>query len=106
MYGNKNGARKGQPYMITEFGGILWDVDGKGSAWGYGAAPTTEEEFLTRFEMMVRTLLGNPDCTGFCYTQLYDIEQEKNGLYTYARVPKFDAKRIRAAVSAKAAIEK
>ena len=106
MYGNKNGARKGQPYMITEFGGILWDVDGKGSAWGYGAAPTTEEEFLTRFEMMVRTLLGNPDCTGFCYTQLYDIEQEKNGLYTYARVPKFDAKRIHAAVSAKAAIEK
>ncbi|MBO5269620.1 MAG: beta-galactosidase [Clostridia bacterium] len=105
MYGDFNGARRGQPYMVTEFGGILWDVDGGSSAWGYGSAPQTEEEFLTRFEMMVRTLLGNPDCTGFCYTQLYDVEQEKNGLHTYSRVPKFDPKYIRAIVSAKAAVE-
>ena len=27
---------------------------------------------------------------GFCYTQLYDIEQEQNGLYTYDREKKFD----------------
>ena len=105
MYGDFNGARRGQPYMVTEFGGILWDVDGGSSAWGYGSAPQTEEEFLTRFEALVRTLLGNPDCTGFCYTQLYDVEQEKNGLHTYGRVPKFDPKRIRAIVSAKATIE-
>ncbi len=26
---------------------------------------------------------------GFCYTQLYDIEQEQNGLYTYERKKKF-----------------
>ena len=26
----------------------------------------------------------------FCYTQLYDVEQEQNGLYTYEREKKFD----------------
>jgi len=31
----------------------------------------------------------------FCYTQLYDIEQETNGLYTYARRPKLDPEAIR-----------
>ncbi|MBQ8357552.1 MAG: beta-galactosidase [Clostridia bacterium] len=106
MYGNDNGTYRGQPYMITEFGGIRWEIDGDGSnAWGYGAAPATEQEFLTRFEGMVSTLLGNPDCTGFCYTQLYDVEQEKNGLYTFDRVAKFDPAYIKAIVSAKAAVE-
>jgi hypothetical protein len=26
----------------------------------------------------------------FCYTQLTDVEQEVNGLYTYDRKPKFN----------------
>lgn len=106
MYGSINGVYRGQPYMVTEFGGIRWEIDGDGSnAWGYGQAPTTEQEFLARFDTMVSTLLQNPDCTGFCYTQLYDVEQEKNGLYTYDRVPKFDPERIRATVAARAAVE-
>ena len=43
---------------------------------------------------------------GFCYTQLYDVEQEVNGLYTYAREKKFaDYSRIIAANRKKAAIE-
>lgn len=32
---------------------------------------------------------------GFCYTQLTDVEQEKNGIYYYDRTPKFDMKRIK-----------
>ncbi len=46
---------------------------------------------------------------GFCYTQLYDIEQEQNGLYTYDRTKKFDEEiydRIRAVNTKLAAIEK
>lgn len=97
--------RKNEPYMVTEFGGILWDREGGGS-WGYGDAPRSEEEFLSRFSMMVETLLANPDCTGFCYTQLYDVEQERNGLYTYDRKAKFDPAVIRAVVGKKAAVEK
>ena len=43
---------------------------------------------------------------GFCFTQLYDVEQEKNGLYTYSRAPKFDMSVIREINSRTAAIEK
>ena len=42
---------------------------------------------------------------GFCYTQLYDIEQEQNGLYTYDRRPKLNPEAVKAAVGRKAAIE-
>ncbi len=35
-------------------------------------------------------LLDNEKIFHLCYTQLYDIEQEQNGLYTYERKPKFD----------------
>ena len=40
---------------------------------------------------------------GFCYTQLYDIEQEQNGLYTYDREPKFDMTVFHGINSARAA---
>ena len=40
-----------------------------------------------------------------CYTQLTDVEQETNGLYTYARQPKFDPAVIRAINETRAAIE-
>lgn len=42
----------------------------------------------------------------FCYTQLTDVEQEVNGLYTYERTPKFEPKVIAEITSQKAAIEK
>jgi hypothetical protein len=32
--------------------------------------------------------------TGFCYTQLTDVEQEQNGIYRYDRSAKFDMKRV------------
>ena len=43
-----------------------------------------------------------------CYTQLYDVEQETNGLYYYDRSPKMtdgQRARLRAALCAPAAIE-
>ena len=42
---------------------------------------------------------------GFCYTQLYDVEQEVNGLYTYDRKPKMDMEIFRKINTRKAAIE-
>ena len=43
---------------------------------------------------------------GFCYTQLTDVEQEQNGLFTYVgREPKFDMSIISAINKRKAAIE-
>ena len=54
---------------------------------------------------LVDALLDNPQICGFCYTQLTDIEQEQNGLYTYDRVAKFEPEIIAPIVSRKAAIE-
>ncbi len=42
---------------------------------------------------------------GFCYTQLYDLEQEVNGLYTYGRQAKFDPQAIAEINRQPAAIE-
>lgn len=81
---------KGTPVFLSEYGGIKWDVSGAESAWGYGDAPKTEEEFIARYKGLTEVLLSNPYMMGFCFTQLYDVEQEVNGLYTYERKPKFD----------------
>lgn len=99
------------PFFMSEFGGIKWipESERKGAAensWGYGNAPETEEEFFARYEGLVSALLEAPNIMGFCYTQLYDVEQEVNGLYTYSREKKFDDySRIIAANTKKAAIE-
>lgn len=94
------------PRFISEYGGIKWDVNsGLGNAWGYGNAPKTEEEFLERFKGLAEALLFNPFITGLCYTQLTDVEQECNGLYTYDRKAKFDPAYFHAVLTQKAAIE-
>jgi len=81
----------GQPYFVSEYGGIWWNPGQKDEkAWGYGARPKTEEEFLERYRKLTEALLFNPAVAGFCYTQLYDIEQEVNGLYAFDRKPKFN----------------
>ncbi|MBR7112738.1 MAG: beta-galactosidase [Clostridia bacterium] len=97
---------KKQPLFVSEYGGIKWDVNsGNADAWGYGNAPRTEEEFIERYRGLTNTLLDNPSMFGFCYTQLYDTEQEVNGLYTYDRKPKFDMEIFREINIRKAAIE-
>ncbi len=91
---------KDMALYLSEFGGIRWDVDGVEGGWGYGDGPKTEAEFLERFESLVSALINCPYVCGFCYTQLYDIEQEVNGLYTYERKPKFDMSKIKAIICA------
>ena len=96
---------KGEPVFISEYGGIKWDADGGIESWGYGDAPKTPEEFIERYNGLTNALLNNEKMFGFCYTQLYDVEQEKNGLYTYHRIPKFDMNIFKAINTQKAAIE-
>ena len=99
----------GLPVFISEYGGIKWDVTREGQNqernWGYGKGPQSLEEYLERYKRLTDTLLDNPRMFGFCYTQLYDVEQDVNGLYTSDRVPKFDMEVIREINSRKAAIE-
>ncbi len=91
------------PVFISEYGGIGWNPDGEG--WGYGDGPKTEEELIARYKGLTDALLDNPEHMGFCYTQLTDVEQERNGLYYYDRRPKFDTEIFRKINSRKAAIE-
>lgn len=106
MFGGDNRQfYKGEPVFISEYGGIKWDADGGMESWGYGNEPKSKEEFIERYKGLTTALLENGRMFGFCYTQLYDVEQEKNGLYTYDRVPKFDMKIFRKINMAKAAIE-
>ena len=51
-------------------------------------------------------LLDHPHIMGLCYTQLTDVEQEQNGLYTYDRQPKVNLAIIHDIMSRQAAIEK
>jgi len=94
------------PTFMSEYGGIKWDVNSNlSNAWGYGDAPKTEEEFKERFKGLTEALLENKFITGLCYTQLTDVEQETNGLYTYDRKPKFDPEFFKSILSQKAACE-
>ena len=80
-----------KPMFVSEYGGIKWNPQGDvEKAWGYGDGPAIEEAFIERYRGLTEALLSNPNMFGFCYTQLYDVEQETNGLYTYSREPKFD----------------
>lgn len=92
----------GQPFCISEYGGIKWSDE---EGWGYGNAPKTAQEFLERFKGLADALLDNPKVFGFCYTQLTDVEQEQNGLYTYERKAKFNPDTIKGFLTRTAAIE-
>lgn len=103
---------QGQPYVVDEYGGTWW-VEGSGvegadrsAGWGYGNRPESIEEVYARIQKLTAVLTQHPHIAGFTYTQLTDIEQEQNGIYTYDRSPKFDADRLRRAFGAPAAIEK
>jgi hypothetical protein len=97
----------GQPYFVSEFGGIWWNPNAKPGedSWGYGNRPQSLDEFYARFEGLCNTLLDNPMMFGYCYTQLTDVYQEQNGIYTFDRQPKFDLAKIKQAQTRTAAYE-
>src|SRR5262249_32653003 len=100
---------RGQPYWVSEYGGIWWNpgqADSK--SWGYGGEsgrPKSPEEFAARYRGLTTALLKHPRMAAFCYTQLTDVEQEVNGLYTYDRKAKFDPAVIKEINEQKAAVE-
>ena len=104
----------GTPYVVDEYGGTWWDANAteteqgadRKSSWGYGARPTDIEEVYHRIEKLTQTLTNHPNIAGYCYTQLTDVEQEQNGIYTYDRHEKFDTKRLKKYFGAPSAIER
>ncbi len=90
----------GQPVMLTEIGGFLikpfwlpkeqWDV----LYATYGSVDDTDE-LLAKIEDLMGAIASLPFISGFCYTQLTDVEQEINGLTTYDRKPKVPIERMK-----------
>jgi beta-galactosidase/beta-glucuronidase len=102
----------GQPYFVSEFGGIWWNPDAlavagtdQAESWGYGQRVRDEQEFHERFAGLTEVLLGDPLMFGYCYTQLTDVFQEQNGVYRFDRSDKLDVDRVRAAQLRPAASE-
>jgi beta-galactosidase/beta-glucuronidase len=102
----------GQPYFCSEFGGIWWDPESdtasgsdRQQSWGYGQRPADEKEFIERFDGLVSVLLVNPSMFGYCYTQLTDTFQERNGVYRFDRSQKVDIARVREIQTRRAAYE-
>ncbi|MBQ8653498.1 MAG: glycoside hydrolase family 2 [Clostridia bacterium] len=92
----------GRPLFLSECGGYARAVEGhrfkEDGKYGYGTAGTEEaltERIVQLYREMVLPSIDNGLC-GVVYTQLSDVEEEINGLYTYDRqVCKVDRARIR-----------
>jgi len=91
---------RGEPVMVSEFGGISYKIDGA-DGWGYSAAQDPQD-FLRRLADVVQPILSAKEIQGFCYTQLTDVEQEVNGLLTFDRKPKLPPDVIRQVMEGKA----
>lgn len=84
---------EGQPIIFTEFGGTAYVRDTDGNAWGYGQGVKNDEEFLERFGSLIDAI-KRMNISGYCYTQITDVEQEVNGLLTVDRKPKVPVEEI------------
>ncbi len=89
---------RGQPVMITEFGGLSY-APAAGERWFGYATVTSAEEFLEHFESLVTAITDLTEVAGFCYTQLTDTVQETNGLLTEDRRPKLPLEELRRIIS-------
>jgi hypothetical protein len=78
------------PAMLTEFGGIALS---QGDGWGYSRAQSSEA-FLEHYTALLEAVHLSESLAGFCYTQLTDTFQEKNGLLYANRSPKADLSRL------------
>lgn len=75
-----------QPVIMSEYGGIALKSE---EGWGYGDQVKNENEFLERFILLTNAVKNTPYITGYCYTQLTDVQQEINGLVDENRNGKF-----------------
>uniref|UniRef100_UPI0040561032 glycoside hydrolase family 2 protein n=1 Tax=Agathobacter sp. TaxID=2021311 RepID=UPI0040561032 len=82
---------KERPMFLSECGGFSYPVQGHvfnpEKTYGYGACKSEEEltdRIIAMYEAMVLPGIKGGVC-GCVYTQLSDVEDEINGLYTYDR---------------------
>jgi beta-galactosidase/beta-glucuronidase len=85
---------RGQPIVLTEFGGIAYDVGAvQEGTWGYSRAES-QEAFLDHYRRLLEVANTTLLFSGFCYTQFADTFQETNGLLNADRTPKVALEKI------------
>lgn len=78
---------RGKPILVDEFGGTSFNrTDIK--TWGYGNNVNNKEEYILRLTKLFNALKEDIRLSGYCYTQLSDVRQEVNGIYTMDRKEK------------------
>src|SRR5450830_1338638 len=116
---------RGQPIVLTEFGGIAFadnavvsdggvsdgggaaadadvstgadgDADTTPATWGYSTVDSPES-FLKLYRGLLEVVNSTFMFSGFCYTQFADTFQEANGLLRADRTPKIPLEQISAA---------
>ena len=90
----------GSPILLWEFGGVGYVLPEDRStvpenSWGYSGVEIDPDRALGRIRGLYEAIARLTQISGICYTQLYDVEQEVNGLMTYDRRMKFDPQAIR-----------
>lgn len=83
---------EGQPIVFSEFGGTAYVRD-EADGWGYGCGVRSDDEFLERFGGLIDAI-RRMNISGYCYTQITDVEQEVNGLLKADRTPKVPLEKI------------
>jgi beta-galactosidase/beta-glucuronidase len=86
--------QRGQPVMLTEFGGLSMHPK-TGEAWFGYATAASDEEYLKMIGALFDAIYQSTDLAGFCYTQITDTLQETNGLFDENRQPKLPIERLR-----------
>ncbi|KAI3322062.1 glycoside hydrolase family 2 protein [Xylariaceae sp. AK1471] len=94
----------GAPVICTEFAGVNIAPaspkgdeilpQGGGGEWGYTTAKDASD-LLKRIEALAKAVIQGSHCSGFVYTQLTDIEQEVNGVYSFDRKEKIPAAEVK-----------
>ena len=94
---------------LSEYGGIAWPMPGHeppGKTYGYGVAKDRKDLTARYQKLQLKTVLPQlrNGLSALVYTQLTDVEDEVNGLFTYDRTElKPDATAIRSVNAALAA---
>ena len=81
----KAAAKENVPLFLSEYGGFGWyDTEKK-------------DGVIESIEEYTRDIIASGLFCGYCYTQLYDVGAEVNGLMTFDRAFKVDVDRVRIA---------
>lgn len=83
-----------QPMILTECGGISFNLKYSKNSWGYSSVETSEL-FIEEYKKIIMAIKSSECLVGFCYTQLCDVQQETNGLLETNRHPKVNPDEIK-----------